>query len=200
MDILTAAAAQLDGKIGLRKTCVILALEGVTLLQVQLSPQHQVSCLCSDGGPHLRKARESREGGDVEDREVARRGSRMAAASASSPSRAATLAGSWPSLYRRMTTSMMVFQPTRTLSPYLQAPGQKPESSLHTQYMVMKPSSGLTKAAIAVRCTFRHARRSHISHLGVPEGLFGKPQHTSVNCTVQCDLAAKDLPHEISIL
>ena len=80
-----------------------------------------------DGGPHLRKARESREGAEAAEREVARRGSRMAAASASSPSRAATLAGSRPSLYRRMITSMMVFQPARTLSPYLQAPAHDPE-------------------------------------------------------------------------
>ena len=71
-------------------------------------------------GCHLKKARESREGAADEDRDAAGLGNRVTAAWESSPSRAATVAGRRPSLYRRITTSMMVFQPERTRSPYLQ--------------------------------------------------------------------------------
>ena len=71
------------------------------------------------GSCHLRNARESREGAADEDRDAAGLGSRVTAAWESSPSRAATVAGRRPSLYRRITTSMMVFQPERTRSPYL---------------------------------------------------------------------------------
>ena len=77
-------------------------------------------CKHRDDKQHLRKARDSREGAAAAERDAARRGSRMAAACESSPSRAATVAGNKPSLYRRMTTSMTVFHPDRTLSPYLQ--------------------------------------------------------------------------------
>ena len=78
------------------------------------------NCRTRGKGCHLKKARESREGAADEDRDAAGLGNRVTAAWESSPSSAATVAGRRPSLYRRITTSRMVFQPERTLSPYLQ--------------------------------------------------------------------------------
>ena len=72
------------------------------------------------GRAHLEKAREMREEA-VEDLRALGRGRRCAAAAGSpSASMARTAEGSKPSWYSRTTHSMMLRQPARRLSPYLQ--------------------------------------------------------------------------------